>query len=133
MHVRMNLDPINRIPRGDARVSKPPVCLSPHLRVIPPSAALRVDSAELGQSADIGAPAEIIDDEALHACSLSGVDHGDLVSDAWRAHDANGGVLARQCLGQRVGRVCCSDDGCSGGEGRHRLDTSDYGYGEAGA
>jgi len=101
--------------------------------VIPPRAALCVDTVELGQPADVGAPAEIIDDEALHACSPGCVDHGDLVADAGRAHDANGGVLPRQCLGQLVDRVCRSDDGYSGWEGRRRLDPSDYGHVKAGA
>jgi hypothetical protein len=133
VHMSMEPDPINGIPRGDARISKPRVCLSPRLRVIPPSAALCLDIVELGQPADVGAPAEIIDDEALHACSLGGVDHGDLVPDAGRAHDTNGGILPRQCLGQLVNRVLCSDDGYSGWEGRRRLDPGDYGHVKPGA
>lgn len=128
MHLNMKPDPIDGISRGDARISKARVCLSPGLGVIPPSEALCVDAVELGQAADVGAPAEIIDDEALHACSLGGVDHGDLVPDARRADYTNGGILPRQRLGQLVDRVRRSDDGDSGWEGRRRLDPADYGY-----
>lgn len=133
VHMSTKPDPINGIPRGDARISKPRGCLSPRLRVIPSSAALCVDAVELGQPADVGAPAEIVDDETLHACSLGGVDYGDLVPDAGRAHDTNGGILPRQCLGQLVDRVRCSDNGYSGWKGRRRLDPGDYGHVKPGA
>ncbi|EON63561.1 hypothetical protein W97_02789 [Coniosporium apollinis CBS 100218] len=126
-------DPINGIPRGDARISKPRVYLSLRLRVIPPSAALCVDAVELGQPADVGAPAEIIDDEALHSCSLGSVDYGDLMPYAGRAHNTNGGILPRQCFGQLVNLVRRSDNGYSGWKGRRRLDPGDYGHVKPGA
>ncbi len=91
----MKPDPINGIPRGDAGISKPRVCPSLRLRAIPPSTTLCVDVVELGQTTDVGAPAEIIDDEAFHACNLGGVDHGDLVPDAGWAYDTNSGILPR--------------------------------------
>lgn len=131
--MRMNPDPVNGITRGDARVSKRRVCLRPRLRVIPPETALCVNIVELGHSTDIGAPAEIIDDKVLHACGLGGVDQGDLMHDAGRAHDTNGGILPRQGLGQRVERVLGFDDGNSEWEGCCRLDPADYGHVESSA
>lgn len=96
-HVQMRSrpDPVNGITRGDARVSKRRVCLRPRVGVIPPKAALCVNVLELGQSTDIGAPAKIIDDEALHARGLGSIYQGYLVYDAGRTHDTNDGILPR--------------------------------------
>lgn len=112
-----NADPVNRITSGDARVGQRRVCLRPRLCVIPPVAALCVDFLKLGEATDVGAIAEVIDDEALHACSLRGVDQGDLVHDAAGANNTDGGILPRECLGQCFECVLGFDDGDSGGEG----------------
>lgn len=128
VHMGTNSDPVNGITRGDARVSKRRVYLRPRLRVIPPEAALCVNVVELGHRTDVGAPAEIIDDKAFHACGLGRIDQGDLVHDAGRAYDTNSGILPRHGLGQPVERVFGFDDGDSGWEGCRGLNPADYGH-----
>lgn len=128
-----NTDPINRIPNSYSRPSKPWIRLRAHPRSLPPRAPPRMNVIKLRQSADVRAPAKIIDDEARDARGLSGIDHEGLVFDAGGADDADGGVLARECGGQRGEGVGCSDDGEAGGEGRCGVEAGEDGDGEAGA
>lgn len=77
-----------------------------------------MDGRELGQSVDNRAPAEIVNDQALHACCAGGVDDGVWMSlaDARPAYHADGRVLPGQGLGQLFEGVVCLDDGDFGWE-----------------
>ena len=122
----MSSDPVNRITRGDTSVSECRVFIRPLFCVIPPKASLCMDVIELWQSADVRAPAEIIDDEALHASGFSSVNQSDLMYDAGRANNANCGILARHSFGQLIVRILGFDDGYSGWESCHGMNPANY-------
>ncbi len=85
-------------------------------------------SFKLGQPADVRTPAKVVDDKAPDTGGLGGIDHGCLQRDAGRAHDADGSILPRQCLGEILDRVRCPDDWNPRRECRRGLDASDDGY-----
>lgn len=68
----------------------------------------------------------MINDEALHASDLGGVDQSHLMHHTGRAHDTNDGGLARQGFGQFVQRVVGFDSEDSRWEGCRRMGPADH-------
>ena len=89
--------------------------------MVPAGHAYVVDSGELWKADPVLAPGEVVEDEALHAGGLGGVDHDLLQMNGARAHHADDGVLARHRLRQRVDGVSHPDDGQPRRERRRRL------------
>lgn len=87
--------PINRIPNANPGVCKVGIALCFRFRMIPSRTALRMNGVELGEGLGIVTPAKVIKDEALHARSLGGIDHGDLCADPAGTHHADGCILSR--------------------------------------
>jgi len=100
--------------------------------LIPPPKPLGAYLPELGEALVGPAPAEVVDDETLHAGRRGGVDHGGLQGDPARSHGADGGVLALQGGGQVREGVGRPDDGRAGGEGGGGGGAGDDGDGEVG-
>lgn len=119
--------PVDRIPRCDTSPREARVGLGHLPSPVPLSPPLDMDIVELGQSTDTWSPAEVIDDEALHACCLGSIDHGDICVYARGANNTDDCILARHRLGKLIGRVRDLDDGdfvwercggsCSGDDG----------------
>ena len=77
----------------------------------PRGGALSMNVAELGQAADVWAPAKVIHNEALDACSFCSINHGDLVCDASRAHYTYGSIVTYQRLCELLDSVGYFYDG----------------------
>lgn len=111
--------PIDRIPNGDTRPRQhtTPGLLRPGLGVLPLRLAPRVEGRELGQPVGHGAPAEIVNNQALYhrgVAAESGVNNGvrAALGDSRPAEHADGRVVPGQGLGQLVGGVVVDlDDG----------------------
>lgn len=96
--------------------------------MVPISSPDGVHLVKLRQAVDVRAPAEVVDDEALHAGRHGRVEHGGLVADAGWSDDADGCVLAAEGLREGLGCVGGSDDGDAGREGGRRVGAGDDGY-----
>lgn len=124
--------PVNRISGRNARKCKSRPGLGPDLGMVPPRLPQGVDPGELGQAADGGTPAKVVDDESPHAGDNRRLHNHGLGGDTAGAHDAHGRILTSQCLCQILERVLGLLDGDPLGERRLRLGTADDGHVKAG-
>lgn len=119
--------PVDGVTYRDTGPRESGVGLSLRLRTIPLRPALCMDVVELGKTANIWSPAEVIDDETFHAGRFRRVNHGNSCVRPSRPDNAYGRILTRQCLDEFFSRVVDPDDLDTVWERRGGLCSGNYG------